>query len=262
MRLEAKQFDQAFELKHVGDAGEFEGYGSVFNVVDSLDDVVLPGAFRESLANHAADGTFPAMLLNHNPDQEIGEWQEIREDDRGLFVSGRLWIDGDRPIPAALQAHRSMRKERSKMGLSIGFVTKDAERDPEDRGRRLLKAVELWEISPVVFPANPAARVEAVKAAPYVPLDPRSCEKQLRDVAGFSKSDAKALLHGGWAALSSRCDAEDDVAAMKQVLASLAVASARLSYQPKKEATYGVARRQERRGRAPTFVSRISAPLR
>lgn len=34
-----------FEVKAVDDAGNFEGYASVFNNVDLGDDVILPGAF-------------------------------------------------------------------------------------------------------------------------------------------------------------------------------------------------------------------------
>ncbi len=165
-----KHLNAPFAVKALSERGAFEGYASVFAQEDSLGDVVAPGAFAASLAEHAAAGTWPAMLLNHDPDQEIGEWLEIREDARGLFVSGRLWIDGAHPDAGALKAYRGMRKARGRMGLSIGFVTRQAEREPES-GRRLLTEVELWEVSPVVFPALASARVQAVKAA-SLPIGP------------------------------------------------------------------------------------------
>ena len=159
-----KHLNAPFAVKALSERGAFEGYASVFVQEDSLGDVVAPGAFAASLAEHGAAGTWPAMLLNHDPDQEIGEWLEIREDARGLFVSGRLWVDGAHPDAGALKAYRGMSKARGRMGLSIGFVTRQAEREPES-GRRLLTEVELWEVSPVVFPALASARVQAVKAA-------------------------------------------------------------------------------------------------
>ena len=159
-----RHFKAPFSLKALSERGCFAGYASVFALADAMGDVVAPGAFAASLAEHAAAGTWPAMLLNHDPDQEIGEWLEMREDARGLYVSGRLWVDGAHPDAGALKAYRGMTKPRGRMGLSIGFVTRRAERDP-DTGRRVLTEVELWEVSPVVFPALSAARVEAVKAA-------------------------------------------------------------------------------------------------
>ncbi len=48
--MQTKQrLDVPLSLKSVSDSGEFEGYGSVFGVKDSHDDVVVPGAFTTTL---------------------------------------------------------------------------------------------------------------------------------------------------------------------------------------------------------------------
>ena len=55
-----KTLDFAFELKSLSDAGKFEGYGSVFGVKDSYDEIVAPGAFADTLAEQKAKGRMPA----------------------------------------------------------------------------------------------------------------------------------------------------------------------------------------------------------
>lgn len=90
-----RRIDVPLEVKSVNDAGEFEGYGSVFGVKDSHGDIVIPGAFTKSLTNWSQKGRLPAMLWQHNMREPIGVYKEMREDDRGLFVKGRLLIEGD-----------------------------------------------------------------------------------------------------------------------------------------------------------------------
>ena len=76
----------SFELKREPDAdGSFEGYASVFDVVDLGMDVVAPGAFAKSLARIK-----PKLLWQHDMSHPIGVFDELREDHRGLFIKGRL----------------------------------------------------------------------------------------------------------------------------------------------------------------------------
>ncbi len=59
----------AFQVKAADDAGQIEGYVSVFGVRDSYNELVMPGAFADSLAKHKREGTKPLMLWQHNPDR-------------------------------------------------------------------------------------------------------------------------------------------------------------------------------------------------
>ena len=57
----------AFEWKFAPDAkeGSFEGYGSVFGHQDAHGDIVLPGAFAETLAERKAQGRSIPMHVMH-----------------------------------------------------------------------------------------------------------------------------------------------------------------------------------------------------
>ena len=92
------------------------------------------------------------MLWQHDPTRPIGVWDEIREDDSGLWVKGRL-------LPEVAQAREAAALIQAGAidGLSIGYRTIRAERD--QKGRRVLAEVELWEVSLVTFPMLPEAKV-------------------------------------------------------------------------------------------------------
>lgn len=159
--MQTKQrLDIPLNLKSVSDSGEFEGYGSVFGVKDSHDDVVVPGAFTTTLQKWSEKKALPALLWQHRMDEPIGVYTEMKEDDVGLYVRGRLLIDDD---PLAKRAHAHM-KAGSLTGLSIGYILKDWEYDRE-KGVFLLKEIDLWEVSLVTFPSNDEARISDVKNA-------------------------------------------------------------------------------------------------
>lgn len=203
--MQTKQrLDVPLKLKSVSETGEFEGYGSVFGVKDSYDDIVVPGAFTASLTSWKAKGALPSMLWQHQMAEPIGIYTEMKEDDVGLFVKGRLLIDDD---PLAKRAHAHM-KAGSLTGLSIGYILRDWEYD-RTKEAFILKEIDLWEVSPVTFPSNDEARVSDVKSAFARGETPnqKSIERVLRDV-GLSRTQAKAFMAGGYSSLNLR-DADD-----------------------------------------------------
>jgi len=201
--LKVRDFD--LELKAVGDDGTFSGYGSVFGVVDSYQEVVAPGAFTESLAELAAKGRPVPVLWQHRTSEPIGAWTDLKEDERGLFGAGELLID---EVTQAKEAHALM-KRRVVTGLSIGYWVRASQMD-EVTGIRTLTKLDLVEISLVTFPANDDARVEAVKfklAHGELPTD-REFEKYLRE-AGFSKTRAAGIVTHGLSELRRRESARE-----------------------------------------------------
>jgi uncharacterized protein len=138
----------------VQDGDRVEGYASLFGKRDQGGDIVMKGAYAASLKRLAAGGRAVKMLWQHDPAQPIGIWDEVREDDRGLWVKGRLLRDVDKGREAA-----ALLAAGAIDGLSIGYRTVRAERD--GKGQRLLQELELWEVSLVTFPMLPEARVAA-----------------------------------------------------------------------------------------------------
>ncbi|MFY7761005.1 phage major capsid protein [Aquidulcibacter sp.] len=139
--------------------GTITGYASPFGgEPDSYGDIIAKGAFAKSLANHKADNTNPLMLWQHNQAEPIGVWLDVHEDAYGLAVKGRLILDTQRGREAY-----ALLKAGALNGLSIGFRTIDFDR--RAGGGRVLKTIDLIEISPVSVPAASRARITDVKTA-------------------------------------------------------------------------------------------------
>ncbi|MDR1874235.1 MAG: HK97 family phage prohead protease [Synergistaceae bacterium] len=184
MKIQTKQnLEFPFEVKELTDAGTFRGYGSVFDVVDAWDDVVLKGAFTKSLAKKK-----PALLWQHDSGKPIGVYTSMEEDNRGLKLEGRLLIDA---VAQAKEAH-ALLQAGAINGLSIGYIPLAWEYETRKEKRvRVLKEIDLWETSLVTFPANPKAIVGSVKSMDMKSI--RDVEDCLRD-AGLGRSEAKAVI--------------------------------------------------------------------
>jgi HK97 family phage prohead protease len=186
----------AFELKKEPDAdGVFEGYASVFGVVDQGMDVVERGAFTKTLGS----GRNVKMLWQHDSAQPIGVFDVMQEDERGLFVRGRL-LKGIRQSEEAMVLMRNGAID----SMSIGYRVAEATEEGGGRIRKLME-VELFEISLVTFPMLEAAKITAMKSITTI----REFEGALRD-AGFSKTEAKAIAAEGFKGLSDHRDDVDD----------------------------------------------------
>ena len=144
------------DLKRVDPDGTFSGYASLFDTEDMGRDIVLPGAFRDSLRQRGAAGI--RMLYQHKPDEPIGVWESLKEDARGLYARGRLML-----AVARAREVLALMRAGALDGLSIGFRAVTGKRDARTGIRRLAR-IDLWEISVVTFPLLPDARVAHVKA--------------------------------------------------------------------------------------------------
>jgi HK97 family phage prohead protease len=140
----------------IDEDGRFAGYASVFGRLDEGGDIVMPGAFRQSLGLRGQHRI--KMLFQHDPKEPIGTWEVVREDAFGLWVEGRLVPE----VPRA-EALRRLIARRAVDGLSIGFRTVKATREGA-KGHRRLWQVDLWEISVVTFPMMDLARIAPGKA--------------------------------------------------------------------------------------------------
>jgi uncharacterized protein len=207
----------SIELKTDGEKGTFAGYASVFGGVDSYGDTIVKGAFEYTLRNNGK----PKMFYDHRWDMPIGKYTVAKEDDHGLYVEGEFTPDLTRAADVrAAMLHGTID------GLSIGGFLKKGDFDETENGRVIRRWANLVEVSPVIFPADSAARIEAgsVKFQEFSEqifgeieeIDTvREYERFLRDVGGLSKGAAQALTARAKAVFAKRDAGQEPDAEMK-----------------------------------------------
>ena len=164
--------------------GSFEGYGSTFGgAPDSYGDIVIQGAFKDSLKKNGRNGNGIAMLWQHDSKVPVGVWDRMEENSKGLFVQGKVAINTSLGKDVFELAKMGAIK-----GLSIGYSPEEWEFDAKKQ-IRYLKKVDLWEISLVTFPANTRATITAVKSLLQNAKNERELEEGLRE-SGLSSSAA------------------------------------------------------------------------
>ncbi|HCU1844275.1 HK97 family phage prohead protease [Acinetobacter baumannii] len=192
----------------VQEDGFFSGYLAVFNNIDSHGDVIRKGAFLKTIEEWNSKGKYPAIFWNHDPDEPIGVFTLMREDEKGLYVEGCLLISD---IVRAKSTYALM-KVKAIDGMSIGYITIQATHDPQTMIRELLE-LELVEGSIVAFPSNPETLISSVKSKlqdgelPSLP----EFEKFLRE-SGFSKTQATVIASKGLRHLLSESEGENEKA--------------------------------------------------
>jgi len=199
------------EFKAFGDSGSFEGYASIFGNIDLGGDIIVRGAFKEFVKGR--DGKVK-VLNQHRMSDPIGV-AEVTADDKGLRFQGQLILEA----PAARSAYALM-KGGALDGMSIGYDVLPGGGKVLESGVRELTALKLWEISPVTFGMNPLAGIDSVKQAGQITTI-REFEDFLRDGAGFSHSQAKAIAADGWKALQTTRDEGDAGSTFDDVLKSI-----------------------------------------
>ena len=118
------------ELKARDDGWSFSGYASTFGNVDEGGDVVMRGAFRESLEHRPN----PKLLWQHDVGEPLGKVVNLREDERGLF--GEFKISRTTRGQDAYQ----LLKDGAIDSMSIGYIPEDQDfsdgrRAPTQGGR-------------------------------------------------------------------------------------------------------------------------------
>lgn len=163
-------------------AGEHEGTeeGVVEAVVatydkDAVGDKILPGAFKDTLAEWAASEDPIPFIWSHdwgNPDAHIGVIEDAKETDAGLHVKARLDITD----PFAAKVYKLLKGRRVKQfsfgyevqdGAFVDAKAADGDDGPEDAYYELRK-LRLFEAGPCLVGANQSTSLEAVKSAPGV----------------------------------------------------------------------------------------------
>lgn len=135
--------------------GEFSGYASVFGNVDDGGDIVVKGAFAETIVEDFA--RIKILALHNGNWLPVGKPIELREDDHGLFIRGKI---SDTSMGRDIQ---TLLKDGVLNELSIGYDAVDYAVD-ESTGIRHLKQIKLWEVSIVTWAMNDQATIDDVKS--------------------------------------------------------------------------------------------------
>jgi HK97 family phage prohead protease len=175
IELDTKAFDST---------GSFKGYASIFGNVDLGGDIVERGAFKEIVRGKNG---MVKILNQHNTRDPIGI-AEVKQDDVGLSFDGQLILES-----ASARSAYALMKGGALDGMSIGYDVLEGGAKILESGIRQLKALKLWEISPVTFGMNPLAGIDAVKTTPQFETI-RECEIWLRDELNFTNSAAKEFV--------------------------------------------------------------------
>lgn len=191
----------SFEVK-AQDDNSFSGFASTPDL-DQGGDIVAKGAFSRTIAQR---GGKIKMLWNHKSDaMPVGKYTLVEEREGGLYVEGKVSdTTSGRDVMTLL-------RDGAIDSMSIGFITKDA--DYNEDGVRILKDLDLLEVSLVNFPMNEMAVITQVKSQ----FDVRELERCLREV-GYSNSQAKRMAP---AAIKSLREVGEEDKALAQALAAL-----------------------------------------
>jgi HK97 family phage prohead protease len=184
------------------DVGVFDGYAATFNGIDHQNDTILPGAFADTIAQHKAGGTAPALLWSHDMAEPVGKLIGMQEDARGLQVRGKLNLN----TAAGVKAHEHL-KAGDVSGLSVGYIVPPGGQEQKRGGARILKKLNLHEVSLATMPADTHARVMGVKMLSSL----SELERGLRGEFKFAlpRAAAAKIAARGWPALVGGEDEPD-----------------------------------------------------
>ena len=165
---------------------------------DSVGDIIVPGAFNESLKRRK-----PRVVWGHNWNEPIGKVLEMYEvpasDPRlppkmraagigGLYAKVQFNLKSER----GRQAFADVAFFGEEQEWSIGYKTLDADFDPK-RQANVLKKVELYEASPVLHGANQLTGTISIKSVEGQ-NDNESIKGQMRDENGKLTEQGRSLL--------------------------------------------------------------------
>lgn len=190
-KVEVKSF--SLEIKDADSNGMIRGFASTFGNVDLGNDVVDKGAFKKSIRE--SKGLWP-ILADHDPSKQIGWNLRAEEDEKGLYVEGKL----DLNVQAAREKYslaKSAYELGAKMGLSIGYMVVKAEPDRDKPMVRHIKEVKLFEYSLVTFPMNTEAMITNVKSnTDFGRIEALKDHFIKLRQQGFSDFEIERALHG------------------------------------------------------------------
>lgn len=159
------------QVKAAGEAdglkeGQFRAVVSVFGNKDSYGDIVMPGAFADTLADWKAKGDPIPVYWSHrmdDPDYNIGYVLEAEETEKGLEVLAQLDIEDD--SSKAKQVNKLLKGRRVTQFSFAYDIDEAAWVEKDDDSWYELRKLVLWEVGPTPIGANRETELIAAKSA-------------------------------------------------------------------------------------------------
>jgi len=160
IEIEKRAFPIKFEFRAKGDEKpKIRGYAAVFNklsdVLGGFREKIAPGAFRKTLKE--AD---VRALFNHDPNVVLGRTStgtlSLKEDDKGLFME----IEPPDTAPARDLLTLIERGDVDQASFAFRVIVDEWKNEESEMPIRTLKEVQLFDVSPVTYPAYPQTSVD------------------------------------------------------------------------------------------------------
>jgi hypothetical protein len=163
---EEKTFSQPAMIADADPAKKtWTAYAAIFGNKDLDDDIIMPGAFKKSIAENGPNGTNSILVLNqHITWQVLAKPKTLTEDSKGLYYEAEVTSGATFAEDAVKLIAAGLVEENS-----IGFQTvKSAIIQPDandwETWYRELYELNLAEVSPVTWAANPKATMQGMKS--------------------------------------------------------------------------------------------------
>ena len=190
--------------------GVFEALVAVFNNVDRVGDMILPGAFEDTLAAWQEKGAPIPVIYSHewdNLDAHIGEVLEAKEVEEGLWVKAQVDLEEE-------FAKRVFKKMQRGTLRQFSFAYDVIESAQVDRGEKEnpryineLRKLDLLEVGPCLVGMNPDTQLLDLKNAP----DGATTSGAKRGARHTAKEFAEIqAIHDHAVALGAKCAEHDD----------------------------------------------------
>ncbi|EME36809.1 Putative phage prohead protease [Kocuria palustris PEL] len=178
--------------------GQFRAVVAVFDNVDSHGDVVVQGAFAETLNEWADRGDEIPVIWSHDwadPFSHIGTVKSATETDRGLEIVGEIPQEDRDANPRAAQVYRLLKSRRITQ-FSFAFDVLDGAEVEQD-GRRVteLRRLKLHEVGPCLVGVNQATELGSVKSSHHN-NDMPSTGAQKKETIDMNKFRTEQQAHG------------------------------------------------------------------
>jgi len=180
-----------FEIKDLDEKqGIVTGYASIFNNIDSDNEMVVPGAFAKTIQERGPSAAKPRIkhLWQHNTYMPIALPTILREDSKGLYFESKFGTD-QFSRDKFLQHVDGIITELS-IGYNIVKWEKAKRSATDETWYYKLTELMLWEYSSVTWGANSLTEIISAKGV--------TIESKLEQLNNRMNALAKGLKNGSY----------------------------------------------------------------